>query len=227
MHSEQLPYHAAKTTNPWAIKTNQFGIHNFKYVMDMANVILTKRWSCITKFRLFWTSVVVMLVDHFFKSSLHNLGAVWRSTVDSFREQHEGSWFTIAFPFKIGLLVHECPVCLFTLQFERRITHFFFRNGNETFWFLWTHWVYIPCLSGRGRELVVPRTDEYDQKSPFEDKDFDEDAFLSGKIPIFNEAPQERPAKGKLYLFRLSTKSTHEILALKIRPFTRKNFNQL
>ena len=51
-------------------------------------------------------------------------------------------------------------------------------------------------MLGRRRELSVPRPDEYDQKGPFEDRDFDEDAFLSGKIPIFNDAPQERPAKG-------------------------------
>ena len=73
---------------------------------------------------------------------------------------------------------------------------------------MWKHYTYTHAfpISGRGRELVVPRTEEYDQKSPFEDKDFDEDAFLSGKIPIFNEAPQERPAKGTIYLFRLGAK---------------------
>ena len=84
---------------------------------------------------------------------------------------------------------------------EMKMRHFGFCGNIKL-----THFAYI---SGRGRELVVPRTDEYDQKSPFEDKDFDEDAFLSGKIPIFNEAPQERPAKGKLYLLRLHVLNSH------------------
>ena len=201
-------------------------MHNFKYVMDMANGILTNRWSCITKFRLcserqlWWCwsttfSRVVCIILVMFGDPLSTASENKTKEVD----------LQLHFRSKSAQIVREYPVCLFTLQFERRITHFFFRNGNETFWFLWTHWIYIPCLSGRGRELVVPRTDEYDQKSPFEDKDFDEDAFLSGKIPIFNEAPQERPAKGKLYLFRLCTKSIHEILVLKTRLFTRKKFN--
>lgn len=56
-----------------------------------------------------------------------------------------------------------------------------------------------PCV-GKGRQLSVPRADEYDQKSPFEDKDFDERAFLSGKIGILSDDPQERPPKGLLEL---------------------------
>ena len=90
---------------------------------------------------MFWTSVVVMLVDHFFKSSLHNLGDVWRSTVDSFREQHEGSWFLIAFPFKIG------PNCAWI---SCMLIYFAVRKEDYTFLFQKRKWdilVFVDTLN--------------------------------------------------------------------------------